>query len=661
MRPSLIFFSRPLQARALQLALTALALLFGLAWRQFGAQIIETGLYETSTRFRTAYWAMLVVTGILAAASLYAWLGGVPRLLVWLAGLQKRLGTWSGVVPLLIAALLIAYPLVLFGFYGNFLALPFPRLLAFSLVLLAATSALAAWRGGSWLDNLPRAALLFGAVYCAATFFNLVNTYPFTLEWSEVSRYYQASLFFSRQVYGVELPLPITHPSRYLLQSLPFLVADSALWLHRLWQALLWVSLPLLTAWLLARRLRLGAWRWLFIAWSFLFLMQGAVFYHLLPCVMLVLWGSKTDKPGRTFAFVAVASIWAGLSRVNWLPVPGALAALLYLLETRPRGKAGALSLRYLWPPLLYGAGGLLVAAATYALYIANSGNPDPGQFGSAFTSALLWQRLMPKSAFGLGVLPGILLVSAPLIAVIRLRLRQRQAKLDAWRWLGILAILAVFFFGGLVVSAKIGGGTNLHNMDAYMVLLWVLAASLALGRYATHSGRPARLALPAWLCAALLAVPLLFGVQAGRPLNLPPRPAADAILERIRVMAVDRAADGSPVLFISQRHLLTFGMVDIPLVPEYEKLFLMEMAISNNAAYLSQFWQDVENQRFAMIVTDPLHTLIYTEDQDNLAAENNAWVENVSRQLLCSYEVSLRYLDLGIEVLEPRSQKCED
>src|SRR5690606_21717180 len=135
--------------------------------------------------------------------------------------------------------------------------------------------------------------------------------------------------------------------------------------------------------------------------------MQGAVFYHLVPCVFIVLFGFNKEKPWRSFLFVALASIWAGISRINWLPLPGALAALLYLLEVRPV-KFDKLSMRYLWPPFLYTAGGLLVAAAAYALYIVNSGVSDAGQFGSAFTSDLLWQRLWPSDQFLPGVLPGI-------------------------------------------------------------------------------------------------------------------------------------------------------------------------------------------------------------------------------------------------------------
>lgn len=645
---------------ALKLILTGLAVLFGYAAQQFGQQITAMELMLTSARFRGAYYALQVATGAVGVLSLYTWLGGAPRLLSWLSRLQAWLqrppGPWLAARGLIIFAL--AYPLLLFGFYGNFLAQPFPRLLSFVLLALVAASLLAAWRGGSWLRQLPVAAFYLAAWYCAATFLNLVNAYPFSLEWSEVSRFYQASFYFSEQVYGVRLPLPITHPTRYLLQSLPFLWAESPLWLHRLWQALLWSAMPLLTSYLLARRLPLGKWRWPFIAWSFLFLMQGAVFYHLLPAIFIVLWGFDAKRPWRSLAFVALASVWAGLSRINWLPVPGALAALLYLLEVAWPARRSVW--RYLQQPVLLGAAGLAAAAAAYAIYIANSGVQDPGQFGSAFTSDLLWQRLWPSQQFPLGVLPGIVLVSLPLLIIVAMRSHQTHVALGPLRGAIIFIILLVLFAGGLVVSVKIGGGTNLHNMDAYMALLWVLGAYLLTAAYAPQKGKPAQLSVPAWLTLLLVSIPVLFAVYSGGPLNLPRDESADAALAEIQQLVAEHTARGEQVLFISQRHLLTYHMVDAPLVHEYEKLFLMEMAISNNQPYLERFWDNLEEHRFALIITDPLHDHIYSESQDDLAAENNAWVTHVSVPVLCAYDTLRLYPELGIEILQPRLPRCD-
>src|SRR5690606_19421667 len=101
------------------------------------------------------------------------------------------------------------------------------------------------------------------------------------------------------------------------------------------------------------------------------------------------------------------------------------------------------------------------------------------------------------------------------------LRLRQPGSGLGLWRWLAVLALLLVFFAGGLVVSVKIGGGTNLHNMDAYMVLLMVLVTGLLAGRYAPEGAAPLQpVRLPAWLLAAWLLIPIGFAVFSGGPLR---------------------------------------------------------------------------------------------------------------------------------------------
>lgn len=661
-----IRFQKPKPLITLRVGLLLTVLLGAAATIQFQDQITGEGLILTSTNFRVGLYALYALVGILFLLLIASCTRLAPTLLSVLGRLQTAIGKLRLVALILFATLILLFPAIVLGFYGRFLLTTFTRLFLFWVFVVLGSAFLAAWRGSDWVEALPASVLCVASVYLAATFLDQVTDFPFSLEWSEVSRYYQASFYFSDSVYSGHLPLPITHPSRYLLQSIPFLIQDSPLWLHRLWQAVLWVGMPLLTAWILARRLRIqpNYLRWLFIGWAFLFLMQGAVFYHLLPCVFLVLLGFDSKRPWQSFVFVALASAWAGISRINWVPLPGALAALLYLLEAKPAKGDSFFSWRYLWTPALHAVGGSLVALGVYALYILNSGNPDPGQFGSSFTSDLLWERLWPNAAFPLGILPGIFVVSAPLFALLWLRRRQPGAKLGPWRGLAIDLMLIVFFVGGLVVSVKIGGGTNLHNMDAYLVLLLVLASVRVFGAFAAE-GRAALapIAVPVLLIVALIAIPSGFAVLSGEPLTLPSPQVADDILAQIQTAADDAVAAGGEVLFISQRHLLTFHLVDgVPLVHEYEKLFLMEMAISHNDAYLSKFAKDIDEQRFTLIITDPVFNNIVENDEDSLAAENNAWVRFVGRPLLCAYEASVTFSSPAIQLLTPRyGNKCND
>jgi hypothetical protein len=198
--------------------------------------------------------------------------------------------------------------------------------------------------------------------------------------------------------------------------------------------------------------------------------------------------------------------------------------------------------------------------------------------------------------------------------------------------------------------------------LDAYIVLLLVLGIALAFGNYASLSGkRISALRIPPALMSALFVMPVLLALFSGEPLSLPSPQISNEILAQIQTAADEAMAQGGAVLFISQRHLLTFHLIEnVPLVPEYEKLFLMEMAISHNEAYLTRFATDIDRQRFTLIVGDPMFNQITDINEDTLAPENNAWVRAVERPILCAYEPVLTFSDPPIQLLAPRyGDKC--
>ena len=98
-----------------------------------------------------------------------------------------------------------------------------------------------------------------------------------------------------------------------------------------------------------------------------------------------------------------------------------------------------------------------------------------------------------------------------------------------------------------------------------------------------------------------------------------------------------EQAGQKGLVLFISERHLLTFHEINLPLVPGYEAVTLMEMAMSNNQPYLQQFYSDLRNHRFAAIVTAKLNVGI--QEEGAFAEENNVWNSRVSPFIQCYYE----------------------
>jgi hypothetical protein len=588
---------------------------------------------------------------VLAAAGAVAALS--PGVGGWTAGALARFGTRLGrgtwVAGL---ALLALFPLAVLGSYGRFLEPISVRLIGLWGVALATASLLGGVRRGrSFDDRLAATLLVGGAVYLGATFLIGITRYPLSLSWSEASRYYYASLFLSERVYGQTVAPSVLHPSRYLLQAIPFLLPESAIALHRVWNVVLWLGLPALTASLLVRRLRVEGrgLRWMVGIWVVLFLFQGPILFQLLVPVIVVLAGVRPRRFWTSLAIVALGSAWAGLSRINWISVPGFLATALYLLE-RPRQRETVL--RYWARPLIWTAVGSGVALATYSGYILLSGN-EPEQFGSSFTSDLLIYRLLPNRTFPLGMLGGIGLASLPILLLIGRWLRSGGRSLRADRWVPLDAMLGVLGVGGLIVSLKIGGGSNLHNLDAYLILLGVIAGYLYFGRAAGIE--PARDRVGWGRHALLIAVPLFFVLSTGAAVPARDREFAQGVVQQIQD-AIDSLGTPEPrVLFISERQLLTFGEVGpLELIPDYEKVFLMEMAMSGTRSYLDRFHAELEAQRFDLIVSEPL-AIQYQGRSHAFGEENDAWVREVSEPVLCAYEPILTAQEAAVQVFAPK------
>ncbi|MBV5337333.1 MAG: hypothetical protein J0653_05050, partial [Deltaproteobacteria bacterium] len=208
-------------------------------------------------------------------------------------------------------------------FFGNILPQITPIFFVFLWASLLQALGLKLITGHKWHILFIVAVLVQGVIYQLYGHLISVTDYPFSIGYSEAGRHYYASLFYAKSLYDMQLPLPFLHPSRYFLMSLPFLFDGLPLWFHRLWQSLLWIGLTAASATLLARHLALkGSMQFLFAAWAFLYFFQGAVYYHLQVCVILILAGVSVRNPWRSLLFVVIASAWAGVSRVNWFPVP---------------------------------------------------------------------------------------------------------------------------------------------------------------------------------------------------------------------------------------------------------------------------------------------------------------------------------------------------
>ncbi len=488
-----------------------------------------------------------------------------------------------------------------------------------------------------WLTALIAIVLCQSTLHLLLVYWPRVTDYPFAMGWSETSRFYYPSLFLSEKVYGQQYPWPILHPTLHLLLAPPYLF-DASLWFHRFWQVAIRYALVAAVVPALMSRLSIpaGATRWLVSLWMFLFLFMGPIYVHLTIPVILMLLGFSREDDRRTWIVVLLASIWCGWSRLNWYPLPGMIAAVLYLLEVPYRGKN---VWSYLLKPTLWFIIGTLTAFVAQRVYIVLSGIPDSGIFYTSLSSDLLWYRLMPNASYFLGILPGALLASLPVWIALVVVIRTRRSDWYPLRLILIFTTLLVFFLGGLVVSLKIGGGANLHNMDAYFSLLLVVFAYLVFARYTPEAGEVAQPVSLHWLLIlALMVMPAWSYLQFNIGLRNQNPARAQNVLSVLQRYVGQVNEQGGEILFITQRHLISMHMLEnVTLVPEYEREDLMEIAMSNNLEHIQAFREDMEDHRFALIVVDPLNYNILSR-QRSFAEENNVWVTRIMKYILCNY-----------------------
>lgn len=626
---------------------------------QFGRVGFAIGAIPASAKWLAVFSSgslLAVLSGILLVLTFTSSFAPTFDALRRLEALALR---WKAVNLFLFACTSLVLPYLVLGPYGRLMEGFVIRLaVLWGLGLFGATLLRANWPGKSWLYWLAVTLLLEAAVYRAALYVPTISSYPFGLHYSESNTLYYASLMYAWRVYpGQELGLPVDNPSRYLIMGLPFMIPQIPLWAHRLWQALLWVGATFGTAWAMVRRLdaRDRSTSLLWAAWGFLFIFQGPIYYHLLIAALVVLWGAETGKFWKTMAIVILASAWAGISRINWVPIPAALAATLYFLE-RPWEEEQSLW-AYLRTPIVWGVAGVAAALTSLAAYARLSG-AGTRLFLSSVGSPLLWYRLLPSATYRTGVSIAIAAASAGLIGIFLLRSFQRPRQVRPARSILLGGILLLLFVGGLVVSVKIGGGNNIHNFDAFLVHLMVVGSYYVFDRFAKDGQESSAASMISWAwMSVILSIPILFAIGQGDPPQKRNRQTAEAGLLRLQQIVDQAGEEDGEVLFIDHRHLIAFGLLeDVAMVPEYDKVLLMEMAMSGNSAYLQRFGADLEAARYHTVVANSLNTA-YKDREEAFAEEDNAWTRQVTTRLVQHYEKA-ETIDIGssrLVILEPK------
>ncbi|MDR3575591.1 MAG: hypothetical protein P4L50_17160 [Anaerolineaceae bacterium] len=631
----------------------------------------------------------LLVLLVIIAAAVWAysfwliWKEKRPALLNQAQALLARTPLWLRGL-LCLAVLLIPAYFFLYSPYGSYFS---NHAYWFKLALICA-SALAAYlilfpqsRGSIGLLQYSSLVCLAGAIYTMGSGLNQVTNYPFSLGWSEGNRFWDYSMMFGIDRYIIPAGKPAVafiEKGRQFLWSIPFLIPQSGIELMRLWDELVWIIPAFMLGiaavageWHLAGKngaVHLWAWEIFFGFWCYLFLTQGPIYPTLVLCAILVVIAVRLKKLWISSVLVLAAGYYAYISRWTWVYAPGLWAGMLALLDLQQpdfrNGKWKELKRPVILGLVGYFGGQFLPRLVNWATI----GFDQKAQLGLVIDptvnitrSALLWDRLLPNATFSTGILLGTLWAGVALVALLVWSWRQGLWQPNWLQRLGMLIPGLAFLGVGLVASIKIGGGGNLHNLDMFWVFLVLVFAWAAkeIMQKIPEMGTWQRNRLILLVCLTLV-IPVSYNIRYGAPLSLPAQDYTQNALASITKNAMRYNQKGQ-VLFMDQRQLLAFGYIQgIPLISDYEKKYLMEQALENNANYFKQFNQDLANHRFVLIISEPLH-IVFKGDDLNFGDENDDFVNWVSSAVLCYYQPIQTYTQVGVQLLVPRKQPLQD
>lgn len=525
-----------------------------------------------------------------------------------------------------------------------------------------------------------KAIVLLSSFIIIANELQMVNSYPFSLGWSEGNRLWDYSILYGRDRYQIaaDKSIPVyTSVGRQSLWGLVYLIPNASIFLARLWNVILF-TVPYFVFGLVTfyrKHQKIDVWVMLGL-WAFLFLRGGPIYTPLVLAAILVATTRKMSL-WLSIIFIAIAGYYATESRFTWVFAAGMWAALIAFLDTESNlskstkqrwlraiilGLFGV-SFAYFMPKSLDDAllsfltgepGAVNQAAAVLAS--GEQGIAVSGLSELLGRQPLLWRRLLPNPTYTPGILLGLLITVGPLIFFLYLLGKKMPWKLNIWQRLLLFGELIAFLIVGLIISVKIGGGGDLHNLDMFLISLVIISSLIwhagAKEKISDISNQGQILKVSLFL---VVFIPALLGVLSTKHIEIPSKQVAQKGINNIQ-SAVDKYKN-KEILFIDQRQLLTFGFINnVTLVPEYEKKHLMDMAMANDANYFTSFIADIQNQRFSLIISEPLYVAYQEVNYEGgFGQENNSWVNWVSIPVLCNYESIEINTDLRYELFIPR------
>ena len=640
---------------------------------------ITVFIFLCLVELKAIYWAGL------DNARVFSWINGIAFIFYFLSCLFALLILFAQLLPGNVLSLRISdfhphnwirgflqlvvclFPVWFFSFsaWGFVFTSPIPHLWCFASMVIISNWLLS--KKVTDIFNLKvilKSSLLVGAILVIGDKFKEVIDYPFSLYWSEGNRFWDYSLLFAKDIYNYPGTKPIfafIDLGRQSLWGLPFLIRNIPIIIMRFWNVILFTLVYVLLGYLVFKRKTVSVSSALLLGlWTFLFLNQGPIYTPLILCAMLV-WVAGGAPLLISLLLLTIAGYYANLTRYTWSVAPAIWGVLLVLFHNKNE-ELGFFQINW-WRVIVSGFAGLFGGLVLPLLApLTTSGATQEFQ-GTIITSAastlqsqsLIWSRLLPNETFPPGIAMGILLATVPLIVLLTTFIHQTELKINFWQHLAIYGSCLTFLVVGLIASVKVGGGSNLHNLDMLFInlllltgIFWKQRGAEWLADFRHHT----------WLVKVLLVFSVVYPLYptlfTALPYNLPSKQEQKDTLAYIQ-KSVNEAKNIGEVLFIDQRQLLTFGYLkDVTLVPDYEKKYLMDRAMSGDASYFAKFYSDIKSKRFSLIINEPSFIEYQSEDY-YFGTENDIWVEWVAKPLSCYYRPLKTFKNVKVEILIPR------
>jgi hypothetical protein len=506
-----------------------------------------------------------------------------------------------------------------------------------------------------------------GILFKIYSIISSITNYPFPIGWSEGGRMFAAYQVYAPIIVHKYLSLPWLDPGRSILDGIVLLIPDLPIWAYRLWVSILFFIFNGLAALLTVgkalsyseipdnKRKTLII---LLSLWGTLFLLQAPIYYHILAGILPVLWFYDEQHPFRNLIIIIFCSLWEGLCRVNWFIMPAAIAILLHILRMPfPAKKIW----NYVRWPLIYSISGVISSFTIYLIYTKAQGFVVPFLNPSMDYPFFLY-KLWPNTGY-IGLLPGIALISLPAFFITFYSIWRYRQNLNWIRLVLLIVFLGIFFAGSTVVSIRAGGGYDLHNYDSFLLLLFITGCFFGMDmEYLDMAGGIGKPALTNHgILILIMFIPVLVAIpKTDTSTYRTTAQSEQALLEINNVLHKSNESNADhPVLFIDQRQLLVFNMVnDENIYIPYEKIELMEMAMARNGEYRKQVQSDLEDHKFSLIVSDilvpwakPFDPNLFDQDW----YENNVWVDFVAIPVLDYYTPIYINKSFGIAIYAPK------